>query len=79
MNKGSAFIPEGLLPNRSDGKTAYKREYERLRKQFDPVYREHTKKQQCATQKRKYATDPDFRARSLERSRIRREAKNDKG
>jgi hypothetical protein len=44
MNKGSAFIPEGLLPKHSDDPKRYNREYIRLRKLHDPVFLAHYKK-----------------------------------
>lgn len=47
----SAFIPDGLLPDTSD-KTRYTCEYIRLRRIYDPKYRESVRERRREEQRR---------------------------
>lgn len=57
-NHGSAFIPEGLLPDRSKvGVREYCRQYDALRKKHDPHYRATINKGQRDRRAGIYKTD----------------------
>lgn len=70
-NQGSAFIPAGLLPKYSDDPKLYRRAYEKLRREHDPVYREHICKKERERQKRNYQ-DPVWRRAKLDKGINRR-------
>lgn len=57
-NHGSAFIPEGLLPDRREvGVREYCRQYDALRKKHDPHYRASVNKAQRDRRMGIYKTD----------------------
>jgi len=50
----SAWIPPGLLPDASEDRNRYCREYHRLRLIYDPHYREQIRKKNREGARRRY-------------------------
>lgn len=76
-NHGSAFIPDGLLPKFSDDPKLYRRVYAKLRRELDPVHREHKRAQEKKYRMNKYWNDPVWRRAKLDKcNEINRKRKN---